>query len=75
MKIEVPKNLYSIVEERLAPLGDFVCKDLKQHTKMMVEEYNMPFYPYGICELNRFCHIHESYSKKKFEQIMSKINK
>lgn len=73
MKIKVPSNLYNIVEETIAPISDINTKKLKEHTKMIVQEFNMPFYAYGISELNRFCHIHDSYSTKKYEYIMKKL--
>lgn len=73
MKTKVSSDLFNIVEEKVANINNISNKKLKQHTKMIVQEFNMPFYAYGVSELNRFCHIHDSYSIQKYEYIMKKL--
>jgi hypothetical protein len=64
MKFKVPSDLYNIVEETVAPITDINSKKLKQHTKIIVDKFNIPYYTYGISELNNFCPLHYLYSIK-----------
>ena len=67
-----PNHLPDIVIERPATLKEIKNIDFKKHTKMLAEEAFMPFYSYGIGCMNQYCHIHDSYSEKEYNNILTK---
>lgn len=67
-----PNQLPNIVIERLATSNEIKNVDILKHTKILAEEAFMPFYSYGVGCMNIHCHIHDSYSEKEFNNILSK---
>lgn len=46
--------------------------DLKNHTKLIAENFNIPFYTGGIVHMSDFCYIHESYSLDGYIKTLNK---
>lgn len=53
-------------------LDNLTTSDLKKHTKLIAENFQIPFYTGFVGHMSDFCHIHESYSFKEYNNIIKR---
>jgi hypothetical protein len=63
--LKIDSSLASIDE-----IKDLCDVRIKTHTKLIAQNFNMPFYVGGIGHMSDFCHIQESYELNEYKKIL-----